>query len=212
MRFIIHEQPFEKPLATGQFRYERDGAATGAVETWRYTTASQGFRFLRVDLDARDAPSGHTYLYHAVLDENGRITRLQYRFWGDGWKIRGNVLLEEDSVVNTRLVNGVSFSEEEPFTSEDRFWFPAVSGLGLLADLLAEGMVTAVSLRTDLDDPNTAFRLFTTPLHVARDEPQLTLRWENQIRTLWLDENGHPLRMERGDGLTAVATRHVQYR
>lgn len=211
MRFIIHEQPFEKPLATGQFRYEQEGEATGAVETWRRTTAADGFHFLRVDLDARQAPSGHTYLYHAVLDANGRIDRLQYRFWGDGWKIRGNVLLEADSAVNTRLVNGASFSEEDPFSGEHRFWFPAVSGLGLLANL-AEGMVTAVSLQSGLDDPKAAFRLFTTPLHAARSGQRLTLRWADQARTLWLDENGATLRMERNDGLTAVVTRHVQYK
>ncbi len=60
MRFIVHEQAYEKPIAAGQLRYERDGRATGAIESWRLTRAVEGYEILRVDLDARTAESGHS--------------------------------------------------------------------------------------------------------------------------------------------------------
>ncbi len=40
MRFIIHEQPFERIVAAGQYRYEQAGQPTGAVEHWRLTAVS----------------------------------------------------------------------------------------------------------------------------------------------------------------------------
>ena len=73
MRFIIHELPYERPLLAGRLRYERDGQPTGAIEFWRLTDAVDGYRFLRVDLDARDAASGRSWLYHATLDAAGVV-------------------------------------------------------------------------------------------------------------------------------------------
>ncbi|MGB4873356.1 MAG: hypothetical protein WBP47_25115 [Candidatus Promineifilaceae bacterium] len=42
MRFIIKEQSYEQVIAAGQYRYERDGRATGAVEHWRLTAVTDG--------------------------------------------------------------------------------------------------------------------------------------------------------------------------
>ncbi len=72
MRFIIHQLPYERPIVAGQLRYERDGAPTGAVEQYRLTAAVDGYRFLRVDLDARTAPSGRSTLYHLTLNPDGQ--------------------------------------------------------------------------------------------------------------------------------------------
>ena len=94
MRFIIHELPYEKPVAAGRFRYEQNSQATGAVEHWRLTTAVDDYHFVRVDLDARAATSGHTYLYHLVLNPAGRPERLHYRFWTTGVEVTGNILLD----------------------------------------------------------------------------------------------------------------------
>ena len=109
MRFIIREQPYEKPIMAGEYRYELDGKTTGAVEKWRLTAAAEGYRFLRVDLDARAAASGHTYLYHALLNADGQVEWLKYRFWtqeAGGLQMTGDVILESDSVSATRTVNG----------------------------------------------------------------------------------------------------------
>lgn len=228
MRFIIREQPFERVLAAGKLQYEQAGRPTGAVERWRLTTAASGYRFLRVDLDAREAASGHTYLYHLLMNENGRAERLQYRFWGSGLQIKGNVLLEEKSVTVSRETNGQHFEEEVELPAAYGFWFPSAVGLGLLADLASAGQPeTAVTLHATID-PQTAAEVLalqqTAVSLVPGNEEQLTvmgqpvavrsvtIRWDEQERTLWLDEHNWPLKMRRDDGLTAVETRYIRYR
>jgi hypothetical protein len=46
----------------------------------------------------------------------------------------------------------------------------------------------------------------------ARTSRPLHLQWADQQRTIWLDEQGSVLKMVRGDGLTAVATRLIYYK
>lgn len=211
MRFIIHEQPFERIVAAGQYRYEQNGRPTGALEHWRLTAVAEPYHFLRVDLDGRSA-SGNSYLYHLTLGENGRAERLQYRFWGNGLTISGNVLLEAEMVTATRQVNGRAHEEVITVPADYAFAFPAVTGLGWLARQMGEQeQGTAVFLDTAVDQPESAFKLLLAGLSLTRGAA-LTLRWPGQARTLWLDEQGWPLRMEReGDGLTAVAVRHIRY-
>lgn len=211
MRFIIHEQPFERIVAAGQYRYEQNGRATGALEHWRLTTVVEPYHFLRVDLDGRSA-SGNSYLYHLTLGENGRAERLQYRFWGNGLTISGNVLLEAEMVTATRQVNGHVHEEVITLPADYVFAFPSVTGLGWLARQMGErARGTAVFLSTAVDQPESAFQLLLADLTLAHGAA-LTLRWPGQARTLWLDEQGWPLRMEReGDGLTAVSVRHITY-
>lgn len=131
MRFIIHEQPYEKPIMAGEYRYERDGRPTGAVETWRLTAAADGYRFLRVDLDAREAASGHTYLYHALVGPGGVVERLKVRLWdlGGGWQVAGDAVFEGDTVSAMRTVNGATSEQVLDLPRGWCFWFPSVAGL-----------------------------------------------------------------------------------
>lgn len=211
MRFIIHEQPFERILAAGQYRYEQDGRPTGALEHWRLTAVHEPYQFLRVDLDGRPA-SGNSYLYHLTVGENGRPERLQYRFWGNGLTISGNVLLELETIMATRQVNGRTDEEVVTLPTDYCFAFPSVTGLGWLTRQMGgRERGTAVLLNPAVDQPENAFKLMVTDLTLARGAA-LTLRWLGQARTLWLDEQGWPVRMERGgDGLTAVAMRYTIY-
>lgn len=225
MRFIIHELPYEKPVAAGRLRYEQAGAATGAVETWRLTEAVDGYRFLRVDLDARAAASGHSYLYHLTVNPHGRTEQLKYRFWGNGLEITGQVVLEDDAVIATRDVNGRRYENVVDAPVDYAFWFPSSVGLGLLARHAADDRpTTAVSLRADFDDPEVAFGTFTAEVRLqtggagtltvggkAYEVRPLTIRWDDETRTLWLDAHDWPLKMARGDGLTAVETRYIRY-
>jgi hypothetical protein len=238
MRFVIREQPYEKPLAGGQLRYERDGRATGAVESWRLSQALEDYQFLRVDLDARQAKSGHTYLYHLVLHENGRPERLQYRFWGSGLEVRGHVLLLDGTVTASRLVNGRRFEEEIAVSGRPAFWFPSSVGLSLLASLAEEETAAAVTLQASACPepgsesakegspvaPDSVFALQQIEIHLhygdkerlALMEQEWTVRplsiyWNGHTRTIWLDANSAVLKMVRDDGLTAVATRYIRY-
>lgn len=232
MRFLIQEQPYETPLAAGLLRYEQDGRVTGAVEYWRWTSAVSGYRFLRVDLDAREAASGDSYLYHLVMGENGRFERLTYRFYGKPVEVSGTVLFEEQVVTAVRKVKQRGAKSEERREDEVAvpagygFWFPSSVGLGLLWFMVygAESK-TAVSLQivpseqypvpsepSPISHLLSPFALFATEIKLERSiSEQLHIEWEDQQRTLWLNEQGHVMKMQRGDGLTAVETRYVQY-
>jgi hypothetical protein len=240
MRFLMREQAYERPLAAGQLRYERGGQPTGAVESWRWTTATPGYQILRVDLDARAAPSGHSYLYNLVQRENGRFEQLRYRFWANGVQLKGNVLLEDEAIMATREVNEVYLSEETAVLPGYRFWFPSSVGLGLLGssgfgnERIGAGE-TGDSMQTiTLQAPTGAAVLTADPpwplelvqvevertwgrpetMRVAGEEVSvrpLTLTWSHQRRTVWLDQLGIVWKMTRDDGLTAVAIRTVHY-
>ena len=221
MRFIIHEQPYEKLVTAGELRYERDGVTTGAVEQWRLTTAVPPYQFLRIDLDARNAPSGLSTLYHLVLGENGRPERLRFRQWHSDHKIAGNLLFEPGIITASREVDDESFAEEMKVTEAVGFWLPSSVGLSLLARQMAE---TAVSLRPVDSKQYSAFSLFKTNIKLDWDEAEeivvmgktrtgrpLNIQWADQHYTLWLDERDGVLQMMREDGLTAVATRLIHY-
>ncbi len=216
MRFIVHEQAYEQPVAAGRFRYEQDNRATGALETWRLTKAIEGYEILRVDLDARTAESGHSYLYHLVRQEDGRPERLSYRFWGGSLMVEGTLLFADTHITGTRTVNGVTYEEDMDLTAGYGFWFPSSVGLGLLARF---GGGPAVTLDTVFSNLYSVFSLQMVEVDLRMGEvkkigigPQgvtarpLHIRWQENERTLWLNEHNWPVKMKREDGLTAVET------
>ena len=230
MRFIIKEQPYEKIVAAGKYRYELDGMPTGAVESWRITAVTDGYHFLRVDLDAREAESGHSYLYHAVLNPDGQVERLKYRFWGNGLEIVGDVVLDDEAVTATRKVNGTDYDQALDLPKGYRFWFPSVAGLHF-AGWRGNDPKTAVTLNSHIGGPDTLavqvvefeyYPLITDHLEMeaagkVRPYSPWRLAWNDQERIIWRDaETGWPIGMERlkwkgGGRLTAVATQYIRY-
>jgi hypothetical protein len=205
-------------------RYERDGRPTGAVESWRLTSAAEGYRFLRVDLDAREAPSGRSYLYHVALNPAGRPEQLKYRFWGDGQEIAGSAVWEADQIIATRQVRGVGHEDlaYEDTARGSAFWFPSGAGLALLD--WCSGETDGVTLLTDTRDPARLMSLVETQVSIEWGEAAtedvggellpvrpLHVAWTDQRRVVWLDVEGRPLRLWRDDGLTAAAERLVRY-
>jgi len=229
MRFIVKEQRYEKQIASGRFRYEREGQPTGAVEDWRLTRAMAGYEVLRVDLDARAAASGHSYLYHLVRQENGRPERLAYRFWGDGLQVEGTLLFDETSITGTRAVNGVTTEEDLDIAPGTGFWFPSAVGLGLAANLQGVSDITAVTLNNQIGGPDTlALQQVTmnvtmtitdtVEIEIAGqmvDAVPYKISWDGNVRFVTRDLNFWPLQIERpeedGSILTAVETRNIWY-
>lgn len=220
MRTIIHEQPYERPLLSGRLRYERDGVPTGAVESWRLTNAVDGFRFLRVDLDARDAPSGRSALYHVTLSPVGRPEQIKYRFWGDGQEASGTAVWDKGEIVAARKINGETYQD---VALGSAFWFPAGSGLALLA--WSVGETNGVTIAADPSDLARLMALVETPVSIEWGDSAvelvenehlpvrpLTVAWRDQRRVVWLDAERRPLRLWRDDGLTATAERLIRYR
>ncbi|MDX1412568.1 MAG: hypothetical protein R3293_00145 [Candidatus Promineifilaceae bacterium] len=224
MRFIIHEQPYERPVSSGMWRYYHGNQPTGAVEKWRLTDAVDGFYFMRVDLDARAAASGRSYLYHLTADNHGHPVQLKFRLWDGDKEIIGLVLLEKDTVIVTREINGHRLEDVLPVENGYAFWYPASTGLGLLSARQMETVLTGVSLRTETGTIETEMSPFVTKLELIDGENQdmqlmdqsrtmkkRTIRWNEQQRTLWLDENRWPLKMERSDGLVAVESKYILF-
>ncbi len=219
MRFIVREQANEKPIAAGLLRYERAGRPTGAVEQWRLTSPMNGYEVLRVDLDARDAPSERSYLFHLVRQQNGRFERLGARFWGDDIIVEETLIFENERITGSRTVKGTTYPIDSP---NSLFWFPSTVGLGLLANHVGEE--TAVTLNTQFNSHTETFDLQHVTLQTSLGDASsliigtrefavrpFTIRWADQARIVWLDEYNWPLKMERGDGLTAVETRYIRY-
>jgi hypothetical protein len=218
MRTLIRELPYETPLAGGRYRYERGGQPTDAVESWRLSAAVDGYRFLRVDLNAQEAASGDNYLYHLVLGPQGMPERLNFRFFNRRLQIKGLLLFEGERVSLTRQVNGQRFEEETVLTPPYLFWFPASAGLSLLAQALPASGQPGLSLNSEAD-----FALWNGPLSVQSGSPQtieimgrslstrpLHLEWGEEKRTIWLDDYNWPVQVQRRD-LIAKETRYLRY-
>lgn len=146
MRFLTREMDYEVRLAAGKLRFEQNGQPTGAVEEWRLNAAIEGYRFLRVDLDAREAQSGQSTLYHLILNPAGQPERLKFRFDGHKTTIVGDVMFLGDQIILSHIENGerseqeVMLDSNTSLTKKDNrcsdgstFWFPSTLGLSLLA-------------------------------------------------------------------------------
>ena len=212
MRFIIHEQLTETLLAAGAYRYAQDGRPTGAVESWRLTRVAPGYQALRVDLDARDAPSGHSYLYHYVRQSNGRPARLTYRFWNQAaaaasLKVEGKLIFSETDVVGTHVVNGRSHEIQFDLPPGYVAWFPSVAGLGLAA--AAPGQQTGLTLQNEVGGAD-ALRPQVVSFHTQhladsaevaigrRTVPAISVRitWNAHQRLVACDAHGWPVTMQ----------------
>lgn len=224
MRALIHELPYERPIAAGRYQYVQDGQATGAEEIWRLTEAQEGYRFLRVDLNAT-LSSGDNALYHLVLDAAGRPQRLKFHFFRTGLQIRGDMLIEDQQVVLSREINNERLETQAQFAPQMPFWFPASAGFSLLASSVAAGGVSALESGVSALTLNRAqnYALWPTTLSVREGPPEpqllmdrlvnlrpLIVRWVDQERTLWLDQHNWPVRVQRG-ALVAIDKRYVRY-
>lgn len=229
MRFIIHEQPYERPLLAGRLRYEVKGEPTGAVESWRLTAARDGYRFLRVDLDARDAPSGRSWLFHLTLNPTGGPEQLKYRYWGDGHEVSGTAVWTADEIIAARRVDGVAYEDVAAWRGGARhgrdgraFWFPAGAGLALLGP--HSGEARGVTMTAHDDDPARLLALVETPVAIEWGPAEtvtaggevlaarpLRVAWGDQRRAVLLDAKQRPLRVWRNGQLVAVQERLVRY-
>jgi hypothetical protein len=220
MRFIIREQEHETPRSAGLLRYRVDGTLTGAVEEWRLTVVSGGYQFLRVDLDAREATSGDSYLYHLALDPAGKPLRLKFRYYNLDTQIAGDLQIDDRFASLSRQVNGQRLEDERNLQAKWGFWFPSTIALGMLAAAAGGGeQIWAMTLEKAND---FGLRTLTARLEwegkeemdVARQillvRPCL-IRWNGQQRKVWLDDHCWPVKMLRSDGLEAVESRHIRY-
>ena len=156
------------------------------------------------------------------------MERLKYRFWDQatgGLQIVGDVVLQETAVSATRTLNGQDSAQVIDLPQGYRFWFPSVAGLHF-AGWRGNEPKTAVTLNGKIGGPDTpAGQGGDFTYHKRKIAGQLRkyvphkLAWNDQQRIIWrsYDESRWPLGMVKvGAGyqeeLTAVATRHIQYK
>jgi hypothetical protein len=149
-----------------------------------------------------------------VLDEHGRCQRLKARFWGtvDGtpYQVTADVVFDEMTLTAYRTVNGRTYEQLLDMPTGYAFWFPASMGLYTLPQVANQ--YTAVGVNTNFGVETAVFSLYTTTMHLSTaTDGAVRYRWSSQQRTLWRDEQGFVTKMQREDGLTAVAHHTIHY-
>jgi hypothetical protein len=221
MRFIIREQDFEKPLAAGKLQYQQYGRPTGVEETWRLTEVVDGYRFLRIDLDAREAGSEESDLFHLTLSPEGLPVRLKFRSYGPQMEIMGDMLFETSRISVSRTVNGIKFEKDLETPNEQVILMPGTIGLGLAA-AMAEKMNGTKAIMLDKNNFLAPSLIY---LEVSYDKEELmvvtgqnvparpcSIRFSNRDYKIWLDDHGWPVKMVQSDGLLAMESSYVRYR
>lgn len=221
MRSIIREQDYEKLRAAGKLRYARDGQSIGLEEQWRVTAAVEGYHFLRVDMDGRQAAANASCLYHLTLGPEGRPERLKLRFFGPDQEVSADYLLDEQIVTAVREVNGRHFEEVVEAPDGYVFWFQSALGLSLIARTHAYvGIQLPMTIAPDeaadfaLQSAPAELEWFSKEMMVVTQQrvevrPCL-IRWLGQQRKIWLDDSGWPVRLEIDNSLEASEIQYVR--
>lgn len=208
MRLLMKEQPYEKRIAAGTLRYEREGQPTGTLEHWRYNHAMDGYKFLRFDLDSREA-SGDTFLCTILVDTNGRLENVRWRFYNGDFRARGQILFEGNHATAVREVAGEQFEAEVVLTNGMAFFVPAVMGLWLFKDQVVQ---TAVMLDKSQRQPAAFMKLISLPAQLEAVDNGFVLYQAEHRYEVALGEHGWPVKVVWPDGLTAVEQSMNTYR
>ena len=79
MRYLHPVQAHERFVASGQYRFFKEGLQLDKTESWVIHRHPDGGRFVRVDVDARRS-EGKSILLEALQDNTGGLVRLDLRY------------------------------------------------------------------------------------------------------------------------------------
>lgn len=79
MRYLHPVQAHERFLASGCYRFFKDGELLRKTESWAIHSHPDGEKFVRVDMDAREA-EGKTILAEALLNSSDSLVRFDIRY------------------------------------------------------------------------------------------------------------------------------------
>ena len=82
MRYLHPIQAHERFLASGCYRFAKDGRMLAKTESWTTHGHPDGEKFVRVDMDAR-REEGKSILAEALLDLGGALVRFDIRYEND---------------------------------------------------------------------------------------------------------------------------------
>ena len=79
MRYLHPVQAHERFLASGRYRFFKDGERLRKTESWTIHSHPDGETFVRVDMDAREA-EGKSILAEALLNSSDSLVRFDIRY------------------------------------------------------------------------------------------------------------------------------------
>ena len=112
MRYLHPVQAHERFLASGCYRFVRDGQKLAKTETWALHEHQDGERFVRVDVDAM-AEEGKSILVEALVNREGSLARLDIRYENAAFEGGIKELRATYQVAEERLQVGFSLNGAE---------------------------------------------------------------------------------------------------
>jgi hypothetical protein len=227
MRTIIHEMDYENPIGAGKLLYESEGSPTGVLETWRFTSALDGYFFIRVDLDARESSGRDSCLFHLLVNPNMKIERLKYRYLSAPTDIAGDVQFDDQNIRMSREITDNRSKrkrielDELPFHPNTEFWFPSVMGIGVMASN-AVGRNTCDFVSLD-EKQEYIFRRGSAQFsweeeaRLVSTNQEVTVRccsieWNGRQSKVWLDKYNWPVKASIPGDVSVLETAYVRYK
>ena len=119
MRYLHPVQAHERFLASGCYRFAKNGATLRKTESWAMHGHADGETFVRVDLDAR-AEEGKSMLLEALFSQDGALARLDIRYENERFEGGVKRLRATYQVAAGRLQIGYSMNGgEREYTEAD---------------------------------------------------------------------------------------------
>ena len=112
MRYLHPVQAHERFLASGTYRFAKNGAPLAKSESWAMHVHPDGERFVRVDADARKA-EGKSILAEALYDNDNSIVRFDIRYENDNFEGGIKLLRATYQRAGERLQIGYSLNGDE---------------------------------------------------------------------------------------------------
>lgn len=112
MRYLHPIQAHERFLASGCYRFARDGRALAKTESFTTHSHPDGEIFVRVDMDARPE-EGKSILAEALLDSGNRLVRFDFRYENDQFEGGIKRLRATYQLAGERLQIGYNMNGDE---------------------------------------------------------------------------------------------------
>lgn len=112
MRYLHSVQAHERFLASGTYRFSKNGEPLAKSESWVMHAHPDGERFIRVDTDARLA-EGKSILAEALVDRENTIVRFDIRYENDRFEGGIKLLRATYQWASERLHIGYSMNGDE---------------------------------------------------------------------------------------------------
>jgi len=153
MRYLHPVQARERFLASGTYRFSKNGEPLAKSESWAMHAHPDGERFVRVDADARGA-EGKSILAEALYDTDNTIVRFDIRYENDRFEggvktLRATYQRATYQRASERLQIGYSMNGDERTYTEVALPADAIIDIPML--VFRGGTIRALAERSNGD-------------------------------------------------------------